>query len=203
MRSSYGFYRFGYMLTRVLIGLPFRFSVSGRENIPGGAAIVSINHSSYIDPFFIAFAFGIRQQVHFVAKAELFRKPVISAAVIMLGAISVDRDISDITTIKNMLHYLKNNKKVAIFPEGTRARVDGAIEAKIGAVKIAEHSGVPILPIYVPRRKRLFRKTHIVIGKPYIIEKQKKKRTADEYQQLTDEMMAGIASLNQKAAANL
>jgi 1-acyl-sn-glycerol-3-phosphate acyltransferase len=118
MKPSYGFYRRSYRIARAALGIFFRFNVTGKENIPDGAAMICANHSSYIDPIFVAFAFGIEHYVHFIAKIELFRVPVLSAIIIKLGAISVDRGVLDVKTIKDTLGYLRKGEKVAIFPEG-------------------------------------------------------------------------------------
>jgi len=195
-KTSYRFYRGGFRVARALFGIFYRFDIKGREKIPQGAAMVCSNHSSVIDPIFVAFAFGADYFLHFIAKIELFRTPVISMFVTKLGAISVDRGMADITTIKNSLSYLKAGEKVAIFPEGARVIGDEAIAAKTGAVKIAERAAVPIIPAYVPRRKRLFSKIHLVIGDPYYIEKAESKRSAEDYMQLSDELMEKIEGLN-------
>jgi len=134
--------------------------------------------------------------VHYIAKIELFRVPVVATVITKLGAISVDRDKSDVTTVKATLGYLKNDEKVAIFPEGRRVLTDEAALAKNGAVKIAERTGVPVVPVFVPRRKPVFRKLKVVIGVPYYIEKQDDKRTADDYTLLAETLMGKIEALN-------
>jgi len=199
MKSSYKFYKCCYYLARTVLGIIFWFDVKGKENIPDGAALVCSNHSSLIDPLFVAFAFGVDSFIHFIAKVELFRVPVLSAIIVGLGAISVDRGILDVKTIKKTLGYFKNGGKVAIFPEGTRASEDDYIAAKSGAVKLAEHAGVPLVPVFVPRKKLPFRRIPVVIGKPYTIEKLKNKRTADEYSSLADILMGKIKALNPSA----
>jgi hypothetical protein len=55
------------------------------------------------------------------------------------------------------------------------------------------------VPVFVPRKKLIFRKTPLVIGTPYRIEKQKGKRTADDYAGLADVLMDKIKSLNPAA----
>jgi len=194
-KPSFRFYKAAYCITRVLIGFIYGFEVKGRENIPDGAAMVCSNHSSMKDPLFIAYAFGIRCYLHFIAKIELFRIPVVSLIVAKLGAISVDRNMTDIATIKKTLAYFKNNEKVAIFPEGTRASEAEYIAAKSGAVKLAERAGVPLVPVYVPRKKKLFRKVKVIIGDPYYIEKQSEKRSSDEYTLLVEQLMRKIEAL--------
>jgi len=167
----------------------------GRENIPSGAAMICSNHSSLIDPVFIALACGIKYNPHFIAKAELYKVPVLSAVITKLGAISVDREMKDVATIKSILQCFKNGEKVVIFPEGTRNPRGEKITSKLGAVKIAERTGVPLIPMYVPRKKRLFSKMPMVIGEPYNIVKESGKRSAEEYALLTEDLMGRIEAL--------
>lgn len=198
MKSSYRFYKGCYRLSRAVIGIFYRFEIVGAENIPDGAAMICANHTSNIDPFFIAFAFGIKRHMHMIAKAELFRIPVISAILRKLGMISVDRETTDVATIRATLSYLKKGEKVAIFPEGTRVTEKHSATPKIGAIKLAEHAGAAIIPVHVPAKKPLFRKMRIVIGTPYIIEKSVNKRIYDDYEQLTKALMEKIQSLSTK-----
>ena len=197
MRSS-RFYRACYCIARFFIGIFCRIDISGRENIPEGSAMICANHSAMLDPFLIAFAFGMNSQMHVVAKAELFRIPVLSWMLRTLGMISVNRGMSDMATIKSTLNYLKGGEKVVIFPEGTRTSTDDSVSAKNGAVRLAERAGVPVIPFFIPRRKPLFHTIQVVIGVPYKIEKQYEKRTAEEYAELADRLMEKIKALNPK-----
>ena len=195
-KASHRFYRGCYRFARAVLSVVFRIDIKGKENIPSGAAMICSNHSNLIDPIFIAFAFGIKCFLHFIAKVELFNIPVLSAVVIKLGAIKVDREKMGAETIKSTLKYFRNDEKVAIFPEGTRTRDPDAISAKFGAVKIAERAGVPIVPVYVPRRKRLFSKITVVIGKPYNIDRQSHKRSPEDYASLSADLMNRIEALD-------
>jgi len=183
-------------VARILLGIVYGIDVQGRENIPQGAAMVCANHSNLLDPIFIAFAAGIDNHMHVIAKAELYKVPLLSTAIKKLGAIRVDRGILDVKTIKETFSYLNKGEKVAIFPEGTRNPVADAVAAKGGAVRIAEHAKVPIVPLYIPRRKPLLRKIHLVIGEPYYIEKPVAKRTPGDYSRLADVLMSRIEDLN-------
>ena len=196
MKPSYKFYRGCYRLMQAYINVFFRFRVIGRENIPEGAAVVCANHSHNIDPFLVAVAFGIQNHVHVMSKVELFRIPVVSQILQKLGMISVNRGAPDTNSLKSTLGYLKCCEKVVIFPEGTRVRRDDAIEAKAGAVKIADRTETPIVPVFIPRKKPVFRKLTVVIGEPYRFEEQEKKRSADDYVKLSDDLMERIKTLN-------
>ena len=196
MKPGYRFYRVCYRLVSALSFVFCRLRVIGKDNIPDGAAMVCANHSSIIDPFLIALAFGIEHQMHIIAKIELFRIPVVSQILNKLGMISVDRGVLDAASVKTTLSYLKNGEKVVIFPEGTRTSEDDAISAKAGAVKTVERTGVPLVPLFIPRKKALFGGISVVIGMPYYIEKQTQKRTLDEYTRLSETLMEKIKSLN-------
>lgn len=195
MNASYKFYRKCYRVARFFFGIFYRIAVTGLEEIPDGAALVCANHSSNLDPFLVAFAFGITRQMHIIAKAELFRIPVLRTILGKLGMISVDRGTLDLSAVKTSLGYLKGGEKVLIFPEGTRVSDDDAVAAKIGSIKLAERAGVPIIPLFLPRKKPIFRKVRIIIGKPYRPEKREKKLTPEEYTALTDDLMGRIKGL--------
>ena len=196
MKNANRFYRVFYHLARIALTAFRPLEVIGKENIPDGAAIVCSNHSHMVDPFFIAFAFGIDRNVHVIAKAELFRIPVVSQVLEKLKMIRVDRGVLDATTVKSTLGYLKNGEVVVIFPEGTRVSTDDAVTAKNGAVKIAERTAAPIVPLFLPRKKPYFKKVKLIIGEPYYIMKQSQKRSSDDYMSLSDTLMGIIKMLN-------
>ena len=195
-KASYKFYRRFFRFVYPFICFFRPFEVVGRENIFKGAAIICSNHSAMIDPFLIALACKIDTHVHVIAKIELFKTPVVSTVLRKLGMICVDRGILDIAAIKSSLTYLKRGEKVVIFPEGTRKSSHDALAAKAGAVKLAERAGVPVLPVFIPRKKPFFKKSRVVFGESYHIEKQPGKRTADDYAKLSEELMNKIQSLS-------
>ena len=196
MIESTKFYKRCYRIAKVLFRVFYRYKVIGRENINDGGALICVNHSSMLDPIFVGLGLGLNIQPHIIAKKELFKIPIVAWLIRGLDAISVDRSKADIGTIKESLNYLKRGSKVAIFPEGTRVADDDVSFAKLGAIKIAERAGVPILPLFLPRKKRLFRRVFIVFGEPYEIAKQKGKRSHEDYVKLSEEMMEKILSLN-------
>ena len=108
-----------------------------KKNINDKPCIICANHSNYIDPFLIAVAFGKDNPIHFMAKIELFRNKTIADLLAQVGAFGVDRDGTDIGAIRTVMKYIRTGEKVGIFPEGTRVKVDGAVEAKAGAARMA------------------------------------------------------------------
>jgi len=194
-KESKKFYRGCYRIAGPVVRLFRPIKVYGKENLIEGAALVCANHSAMIDPFLIALAFDINTQIHVFTKVEVFRVPVISWILKKLGMISVDRGALDVASIKSSLTYLKNGEKVVIFPEGTRVSENDKVAAKSGAVKLAERAGVPILPVYIPRKKPFLKKIPLVFGEPYFIEKIAGKRTAEDYLSLSMELMNKIQTL--------
>jgi 1-acyl-sn-glycerol-3-phosphate acyltransferase len=185
-----------FYIARGLFGTLYRLEFRGRENIPDGAAMICSNHSSMLDPILISLTFGIDHHPHYIAKSELFKVPFLSFVIQRLGAISVHRKTVDLAMIKETLSYFKNGDKVAIFPEGTRSMEASTTNAKLGAVKIAERAEVSIVPIFIPRKKKMFKKIITVIGEPYRTCKQGGKRTAEVYDALAVELMRKIEALN-------
>jgi len=195
-KASLKFYRWCYKYAGPVIRFFRPYEVIGKENVTKGAAMICANHSAMIDPFHIALALDVDDNIHVIAKIELFRIPVVSTVLWKLGMICVDRSINDIASVKVSLNYLKQGGKVVVFPEGTRMSEFHAHAAKSGAVKMAERAGVPIIPVFITRNKRFFKKSKIVFGKPYFVIKQKGKRTAEDYKKLSDELMDKIQALS-------
>ena len=184
-----------YVLARVFLVPVCRVKTHGKENIPDGPALFCANHSSFLDPFVICFSLGKNRLVHFVAKAELFRIPVVRGVLKALGMIPVDRSTTDTGAVKESLRFLRAGERVGIFPEGTRVSESNAVAAKMGAVKLAAKTGVPIVPIYIPRKKSAFRTTHTVIGAPYTISSSGRRLEAEDYKQLSEQLMDKIEQL--------
>ena len=198
MTSGYRFYRFAYILARAVYSFTYRIKVIGKENIPDGPCVICANHSGLIDPILLIFAFGRKNYLHIMAKIELFKIPVLSSVLKKLEMIAVDRKTTDVSAIKDSLRYLKNGEKIAVFPEGTRVSSDDTIAAKSGAVRLALKSGTPIVPVYIPRKKKVFGLNKISIGAPYFIDKTSNRMAPEEYNALADEIMEKIKALYAK-----
>ncbi len=195
IKKEFRAYKRAYFFASIIIGFFYRVKVRGRENIPSGAALICANHSSWADPFLIAFAVKNREHLHMMAKKEIFDKKIIGSILRSIGTFPVNRGGSDIEAVRTTMRYLKNGEKVVIFPEGTRRRGDNEVEAKSGAVRIAEKTGSPILPVYIPRRKKTFGTVYLIIGKPYYINSQNQKLTTADYTMISSDLMEQINRL--------
>jgi len=170
----------------------------GRENIPKGAALICPNHTRASDPFFVLFAFGRRHVMRAMAKAEVMRLPVIGWLLSKAGVFGVDRGSADVAAVKTALRFLKQGDKLLLFPEGTRVGEGESVEAKTGAAMFSVRTGAPIIPVYVPAKKRWFRPTTVVIGKPFTPQVAGRKGTSEEYHAIADDLMARIYALGEE-----
>ena len=169
----------------------------GRENIPDGPVVICPNHSTIGDPFYVAFGFGYRYVMRAIAKIQIMRLPFIGWILGKGGVFGVDRDTNDLKAVKTGLKCLKDGNKLLLFPEGTRVREGMTVEPKTGAALFATRTNSMLLPVYIPRKKKLFRFNTIIIGKPYYPEFEGRKPTGEDLQRITDELMDRIYKLGE------
>ena len=176
------------------------FCVVGRENIPQGGALICANHLKMSDPLYVVFAAGLKNRMQVMAKEELMQMPALGWLLKKAGIFGVKRGKADIVAVKRALKVLKSDEKLLIFPEGTRVKDGETSEAKTGAAMMALRTGVPVVPIYLPRTNRgLFHRITVVIGEPYVPQTSGKRATPEEYHRVADEIMEHIFELEEKA----
>lgn len=150
---------------RVLMSVAFRVRVEGIENIPaGGAAIICSNHVSWWDPPLIAVA--ATRKVHFMAKEELFKYPILGFIMPRVRAFPVRRGRSDRSAIRRAVGVLESGGVLGLFPEGTRQTSGRLADFTNGAAYLAMKSGAPIVPAAVRGDYRLFSEVFVRFGKP-------------------------------------
>lgn len=125
----------------------FRPTVDGRSNLPGsGAFVLAANHRSFFDSVFQGLV--IDRPIHWMAKSELFKYPLIDRLLVNLGAFPVRRGQSDRQAIETAEKLLAAGEIVAVFPEGTRVR-EGLGQPRRGAARLAVDAGAPIVPMAI------------------------------------------------------
>src|SRR5205085_10895846 len=151
-RVLYGFVRF---LVVPFMRLWFGVRITGAEHVPAtGAAIVTPNHKSFWDAFFIAAATG--RHVRFMGKAELFQGPW-ARLLLRLGAFPVRRGEADQEALETARTILRQGGLLALFPEGTRVRDPEALgDPRRGAGRLAIEMGAPMVPTAITGTESLF-----------------------------------------------
>ncbi len=188
-----------YVVCSPMLFLLFRVKAAGRDNLPEGGVLLCANHSAYIDPLFVGFLVFPQYNPRFVAKAELRDVPVLGWILERLGLIFLHRGKSDLKAVKEILSCLKRGEKVLLFPEGTRIRGDAYGMAKTGAAMMALHAKVPLQPVYIPSRKRVFRRNEVIFGEPYRPQPPAGRRPAQEdYEEIAADLMERIRALEPK-----
>jgi 1-acyl-sn-glycerol-3-phosphate acyltransferase len=130
----------------------------GIENIPqnlNGGLIISSNHQTYIDPFWIVIP--VKRKLRYMAWDKACERPIIGGIIKFLGAFPVGLDGKGSEAYKKSIKILREGATLVIFPEGTREFSDGKlIEFKTGAVRIALEAKVPILPVTLRGANRVW-----------------------------------------------
>ena len=188
------------LLIRGAAGALFRYRAFGNANVPvTGAALLAANHESFLDPPLVGV--GTRRQLHFLAKAELFRVPLLGSLIRRLNAHPVERAGADMGALRLALALLREGHALLVFPEGTRGGGGRLGPAKAGAGMVAALSEAPVVPVYVhgsgralPRGARYPRATRISVtyGEPLRFARVRGKV---RYQDISDEIMAAIGRL--------
>ena len=169
----------------------------GADNIPEGAAVICGNHTTLGDPLYVVCAMGGKRQTHVMAKAEVMKWPVIGFLLKKAGIIGVNRGKSDMAAAKECLRVLKKGEKLLMFPEGTRVHEGEDVQAKVGAALFATRTGVPLLPVYIQRKKRRFRRNTVVIGEPYYPEFEGRKPSNEALQAMAQDLMERVRLLGE------
>lgn len=125
--------------------------VVGGENVdPDRSYVVVANHSSNLD--IMACFLALPLPIRFLAKKELFRIPLLAAAMRDFGIVEVDRQAR--TAVHEQINsqardLVAKGRSLIVYPEGTRSRTGEMGPFKKGAFTIAVSTGIPILPVAI------------------------------------------------------
>jgi 1-acyl-sn-glycerol-3-phosphate acyltransferase len=194
-------------LFRALSWPLFRPRVIPGRTYPPGAFIGVFNHSSNLD--MVAMAWAVHKPCSFWAKAELAKVPVFGAWVRRGGAVFVKRGQRDTGAFDEAADRLRAGLPFFLAPEGTRRhRADGSARAHTGFIRLAQLTGVPIVPIallgtreamppdaVLPRPGRIT----LRIGEPIYLEPiEVDLEHQDELQQQADSVMVEVYRLKEE-----
>jgi 1-acyl-sn-glycerol-3-phosphate acyltransferase len=153
------FYHPGAAFCGAVARLLFGARIEGVEHVPRtGPFIIVANHCSNLDPPIVGWATGhqVGRVVHFMAKIEMRRWPIIGWLATQSGVYFVRRGEGDRAAQRFSLDALADGRPIALFVEGTRSR-DGHLKSgKPGAALLAMRSGAPLLPVGIAGTHRIF-----------------------------------------------
>ncbi|NMH92940.1 1-acyl-sn-glycerol-3-phosphate acyltransferase [Pseudonocardia bannensis] len=129
-----------------------RIGWRGGHHIPRtGGALLAINHVSFSDPIFdTAFVISHGRMPRYLAKADLWRTPVVRSVLGGGGHIPVHREsLRAGDAYRDAIEALKRGEVVAFYPEATyTSDPDGwPMKAKNGIGRIAMVTGAPVIPV--------------------------------------------------------
>jgi len=157
----------------------YRVKTYGQENIEKGKPyIMCANHTSNWDPVVLYTA--TKREMYMMSKEELFVNKFIYWFGKKMNIFPVKRGKQDIESIKTSLKVLKDNKILAIFPEGTRNGMKKNGKIQNGPAYLAARSGVEVLPVRIEGNFKPFRKVKIYYGKPLDFSKYQSKKPEKE-----------------------
>ena len=182
-----GAYRLVAAIVRPFLRATTRRDWRGTENLRrAGGFIAAGNHATEIDPLTFAHVLwnnGVAPRI--LAKASLFRVPVLGGILRSTGQLPVDRGGSRAAdSLGPATAALAAGEVVAVFPEGTLTRDPDLwpMAGKTGVARLALASRAPVVPIaqwgateLLPRYSKRFRpfprkRITIVVGTPVPLE---------------------------------
>jgi len=160
------FYRLMWLVFQALLLVLFRWRVEGSERVPAtGGVILASNHVSWWDPPVVGCS--VSRPVRFMAKAELFRIPVLGPAITKLGAFPIRRGKPDRQALKKAIKCIEAGEVLGMFPEGTRIRGEELGRAQDGLGYIALRTNAPIVPVAIIADYRVGSEVKVIFGESF------------------------------------
>lgn len=165
-------YRMAYLVLGVLWRWCYRMRAVGVENFPRtGPVVVACNHKAMADPFLLGI--NAPRQIHYMAKAELYKFKPLAWAMDKFGTFPVSRGEADRSAIKRGLEILEENEVLGLFPEGHCHKAPGLGPLRSGISLFSLREGVVTVPAIMRGTERTFRhgiprfpKIDVIFGAP-------------------------------------
>jgi 1-acyl-sn-glycerol-3-phosphate acyltransferase len=183
----------------------YNVKTTGAENVPrSGPAIITPNHLSFIDPFFVALT--CPRHVVFIGKAEYWDDWRTRVFFEMAGGIPVRREDGGQAqgSLQAGVAVLRTGGVLGIFPEGTRSPDGRLYKGKTGAARMALEVGCPVIPTGLTGTRELLPKNAKIpnLGPTVSVRYGRPMRVPPEAQTdsralrvFTDELMQAVSDL--------
>lgn len=188
------FYSFVATIFKIVLFLLFGIKRVGKENVIDKGAILVANHRSNWDA--PAITATCPRQLSFMGKIELFKFKPFGFVLKKFGVFPVNRGKGDIGAVKTSLKILKEEKAMIMFPQGKRMKDGTRGEAKPGVVMLATRARVPVIPVYISGKYRLFSRVTVTYGEPiYLDEYYDEKLSVEKMQEISESIMDKVFAL--------
>jgi 1-acyl-sn-glycerol-3-phosphate acyltransferase len=169
-------------IARPLLNLLMNKKWEDTDKLPAGGFIAAPNHCTELDPLVVGhMLYNMKRPPHFLAKAGLFKAPVLGALLRATKQIPVERSTAGANrSLQVAQEVVDAGGAIIIYPEGTLTRDPDLwpMKGHTGAARLALQTGAPVVPIahwgshqVFPRyakRLHLFprRTSRILVGDP-------------------------------------
>jgi len=185
----------------------WKLIINGAENVPvSGPAVLAVNHAGYLDFVFAAWAATLERGrlVRYMAKKEVFDHKISGPFMRGMKHIPVDRSGDPARSLDYAIKSLERGEIVGTFPEASINRSFVPQRGKTGAVRMAQATSSPIVPVAVWGAHRIMTK-----GRPRNFQRgvaiqveigeQMEVDPTDDLRVATDRLMDRIRELLEKA----
>lgn len=144
----------------------YRVRIESAERIPAtGPCILVANHESLIDPWILGLA--TPRHIRYMAKAELWRYPVLRTVMNAFGTFPIERGAGDTDALGAAGRLLRAGQVLGIFPQGT------CLPYRLrpwhrGAARLALATGTPVVPVALVGTEKALRPHRVKVGRPHI-----------------------------------
>lgn len=186
------FYAFARSVVAGVFKPLYRIEVSGLEHFPkDGGVLLCTNHIHNFDPLVVGIT--APRPVHFMAKEELFKVPVLGNIVRKCNAFPVKRGKGDRESLRAGLKVLKDGNVFGLFPEGTRSKTGEIGKGLSGAGFFALKTEADVVPCAIIGPYKSLKTLKVVYGKPIAMGEMRAAKASAE--QVTELIMSEIHKL--------
>jgi 1-acyl-sn-glycerol-3-phosphate acyltransferase len=186
------FYSFARSVVAGVFKPLYRIEISGLEHFPkDGGVLLCTNHIHNFDPLVVGIT--APRPVHFMAKEELFKVPVLGNIVRKCNAFPVKRGKGDRESLRAGLKVLKDGNVFGLFPEGTRSKTGEIGKGLSGAGFFALRTEADVVPCAIIGPYKSLKTLKVVYGKPIAMEEIRAAKASAE--QVTELIMSEIHKL--------
>ena len=164
------------------------------------SCVVFSNHLGYVEGLFMTRLLKKYSVWTFVGKDWYEKKPI-NWLFRNLPYISVDRKSGlDTEWLDTTKEIMAGGSSVYILPEGHTSPAGSMDTFKPGFLVLAKQTGATPVPVFISRKIKPFRLTHLVIGKPMVMDLNEKGRPSQVLKKYCEECRSYVEGLGDKLA---